>query len=158
MTVLFYLAISAQPAHARPSSAQPQRGPRPARARARALLAQLPAAQPRGALSPAPRPQPGPGPGIRPRAPIPPGLRRWPDHLRPSIQIERWSAQLGASKTPAGRASLNPSSIFIRTFSLFASLLSLSLLSQTPSERQRRSSEVPAPSPAPSPACALPSG
>ena len=49
--------------------------------------------------------------GISASRPIPPGLRLWPDQLRPSIQIERWSTQLGASKTPAGRASFNPSFI-----------------------------------------------
>jgi len=45
----------------------------------------------------APRPQPGPRPGIRPHA-----LSRlgqfWPERSWPLIQIERWSAQLGASK------------------------------------------------------------
>ncbi|XP_066341170.1 uncharacterized protein [Miscanthus floridulus] len=58
----------------------------------------------------------------------------------------------------AGLAKYGERVFFTRTLSLFASLLSLSHLSESPSEQPWRSSEVPAPSPAPSPACALPSG
>ena len=116
------------PVHARARQRTRPSTPRPSRARQR-----TPAPRPRGALSPAPRPQPGPGPGFRPSSSARLGQKR-PEPSWPLISDRRWSAQLGASKTPADRASLSPSFIFTRTLSLFASLLSSSLLSSSPSD------------------------
>ena len=122
MTVLFYLAISARssnspwPVHARAHQRTRPSTPRSSRPR---LLSQPSCPRPSRARqrTPAPRPQPGPGPGFQPSSIARLGQKR-PEPSWPLISDRRWSAQLGASKTPADRASLSPSFIFTRTLSL----------------------------------------
>ena len=111
----------------RPS--QHTRGPRPAHARARASeigpASRGPSAR-SGRVAPSP-PRSGRNLGLGQdfgRAAAPAWAKRRPEPSWPLISDRRWSAQLGASKTPADRVSLSPSFIFTRTLSLFASLLS----------------------------------